>query len=68
MKGNPQIALKLLKLFSKRIYDQKRRFQILTLEDQHAKVADVFLMLSEGLTPTEEEEESGNRTFLHLHR
>ncbi len=63
MKGNPQIALKLLKLFSKRIYDQKRRFQILTLEDQHAKIADVFLMLAEGQTPTEEEEESGNRTF-----
>ncbi len=63
MKGNPQIALKLLKLFSKRIYDQKRRFQILTLEDEHAKVADVFLMLAEGITPTEEEEDSGNRTF-----
>ena len=63
MKGNPQIAIKLVKLFSKRIYDQKRRFQILTLEDQHAKVADVFLMLAEGQTPTEEEEESGNRTF-----
>ncbi|OQY34675.1 MAG: Crp/Fnr family transcriptional regulator [Spirochaetaceae bacterium 4572_59] len=65
MKGNPQIALKLLKLFSKRIYDQKRRFQILTLEDQHAKVADVFLMLSEGQTASEEEEESGNRTFFN---
>jgi len=63
MKGNPQIALKLLKLFSKRIYDQKRRFQILTLEDVHARVADVFLMLSEGQTPTQDEEDSGNRTF-----
>jgi CRP/FNR family cyclic AMP-dependent transcriptional regulator len=47
MQGNPQIALKLLKLFSKRIYDQKRRFMILTLDDPEAKVADVFLMLSE---------------------
>jgi len=47
MQGNPQIALKLLKLFSKRIYDQKRRFMILTLEDPEAKVADVFLMLAE---------------------
>ncbi len=47
MMGNPQIAMKLLKLFIKRIYDQKRRFQILTLEDPEAKVADVFLMLAE---------------------
>jgi len=47
MMGNPQIALKLLRLFAKRIYDQKRRFMILTLEDPQAKIADVFLMLDE---------------------
>lgn len=47
MKGNPQIALKLLKLFTKRIYDQKRRFMILTLSNIEARVADVFLMLAE---------------------
>jgi len=47
MQGNPQIALKLLKLFTKRIYDQKRRFMILTLDDVQARVADVFLMLAE---------------------
>jgi len=47
MMGNPQIAMKLLKLFIKRIYDQKRRFLILTLDDVEAKVADVFLMLAE---------------------
>jgi CRP-like cAMP-binding protein len=47
MMGNPQIALRLLKLFTKRIYDQKRRFMILTLDDPQAKVADVFLMLDE---------------------
>jgi CRP/FNR family cyclic AMP-dependent transcriptional regulator len=47
MMGNPQIAMKLLKLFIKRIYDQKRRFMIMTLEDVEAKVADVFLMLAE---------------------
>ncbi len=63
MQGNPQIALKLLKLFSKRIYDQKRRFQILTLEDLHAKVADVFLMLSEGAPVPDDEEDHGLRTF-----
>jgi CRP-like cAMP-binding protein len=47
MLGNPQIALKLLKMFAKRIYDSKRRFMILTLPDPQAKVADVFLMLDE---------------------
>jgi len=47
MMGNPQIALKLLKMFCKRIYDSKRRFMILTLEEPPAKIADVFLMLDE---------------------
>lgn len=47
MRGNPQIAMKILKLFTKRIYDQRRRFMILTLDDIQAKVADVFLMLAE---------------------
>jgi CRP-like cAMP-binding protein len=47
MLGNPQIALKLLRMFAKRIYDSKRRFMILTLPDPQAKIADVFLMLDE---------------------
>ncbi len=47
MRGNPQIAMKLLMTFIKRIYDQKRRFMILTLPDPQSKVADVFLMLYE---------------------
>jgi len=47
MMGNPQIALKLLKMFAKRIYDSKRRFMILTLDEAPAKIADVFLMLDE---------------------
>jgi CRP-like cAMP-binding protein len=47
MMGNPQIALRLLKMFSKRIYDSKRRFMILKLPDSQAKIADVFLMLDE---------------------
>ncbi len=45
--GNPQIALTLLKLFCKRIYDQKRRFKILTIADYSARVADVFCMFNE---------------------
>ena len=47
LSGNPQIALKLLKMFAKRIYDSKRRFMILTLDEPPAKIADVFLMLDE---------------------
>ncbi|TVR54972.1 MAG: Crp/Fnr family transcriptional regulator [Spirochaetaceae bacterium] len=61
MRGNPQIALKLLKLFTKRIYDQRRRFMILTLDDVQAKVADVFLMLAEGEGTSNQE--SNERTF-----
>lgn len=45
--GNPQIALILLKLFCKRIYDQKRRLKILVLQDNQARVADVLLMFDE---------------------
>ncbi|MFI3256776.1 MAG: Crp/Fnr family transcriptional regulator [Spirochaetales bacterium] len=45
--GNPQIALILLKLFCKRIYDQKRRLRILVINDLQARVADVFLMFDE---------------------
>ncbi|MDR0556822.1 MAG: Crp/Fnr family transcriptional regulator [Treponema sp.] len=47
MTGYPQLAFKLLKMFTKRIYDQKRRFMILMLDDDQARVADVFLMLDE---------------------
>ena len=45
--GNPQMALLLLKLFCKRIYDQKRRFRILSIKDTQARIADVFYMLAE---------------------
>ncbi|MBP3709216.1 MAG: Crp/Fnr family transcriptional regulator [Treponema sp.] len=45
--GNPQIAIILLKLFCKRIYDQKRRFRTLVIKDLQARIADVFLMLDE---------------------
>ena len=62
MMGNPQIALKLLKLLAKRIYDQKRRFMILTLDDVQAKVADVFLMLDEA-NPVKGDEPIRQRSF-----
>lgn len=45
--GNPQLALILLKLFCKRIYDQKRRLKILVISDPHARLADVFCMFDE---------------------
>ncbi len=60
MQGNPQIAMKLLKTFTKRIYDQKRRFMILTLEDPEARVADVFLMLAESQVRGEEAADGRN--------
>ncbi len=50
MTGNPQIGINLLRIFAKRIYDSKRRFMILTLQNPQAKVADVFLMLDETTT------------------
>ncbi|MDR1971604.1 MAG: cyclic nucleotide-binding domain-containing protein [Treponema sp.] len=45
--GNPQIALRLLRMFCKRIYDAKRRFMTLVLDDPQAKIADVFLTFDE---------------------
>jgi CRP-like cAMP-binding protein len=59
--GNPQIALKLLRMFSKRIYDSKRRFMILTLPEPSLKVADVFLMLDE--TQSESDKSTTLREF-----
>ena len=47
MQGNPQIALKLLKTFAKRIYDQKKRFMILTIREPSAKIAAAFLTMNE---------------------
>lgn len=61
MMGNPAIAMKLLKLFVKRIYTQKRRFMVLTLKDMQARVGDVFLMLDE--TSPEAESQTDRREF-----
>ena len=61
MLGNPKIALTLLKMFTKRIYDSKRRFMILTLDDEQAKIADVFLMLDE--TQTNIDKSTDRREF-----
>ena len=47
LQGNPQLAYKLLLIFSKRIYDAKRRLMILLLEEPQLKVMDVLIMLAE---------------------
>ena len=60
--GNPQIAIKLLRIFSKRIYDSKRRFMILTMPDPQSRIADVFLMLDE--TQSNIDKTSQDREFL----
>lgn len=58
--GNAQLALNLLKLFCKRIYDQKRRFKILVIKDMQAKLADVFMLLDEMNPPVNPNERSRN--------
>lgn len=63
--GNPQIALMLLKLFCKRIYDQKRRFRILGIRDIQARLADVFLMFDE-LNPENNPNERSRRFELNI--
>lgn len=56
--GNPALALNLLKLFCKRIYDQKRRFKILVIKDPQARIADVFVLLDEMNPPANPNERS----------
>ena len=47
LQGNPQLAYKLLLIFSKRIYEQKRRLMTLLLDEPQLKVMDVMIMLAE---------------------
>lgn len=63
--GNPQIALILLKLFCKRIYDQKRRLKILVLQDKQARIGDVFLMFDE-MNPSSNPNERSRRFNLSM--
>ncbi|OQX28605.1 MAG: Crp/Fnr family transcriptional regulator [Spirochaeta sp. LUC14_002_19_P3] len=63
MTGNPQLALNLLHLFAKRINDQIRRFSTLTLKDDYAKVADIFVMLNEQSPFKESNNNKGEREF-----
>ena len=63
--GNPQMALLLLKLFCKRIYDQKRRFKILVVKDLQARIADVFMLLDE-MNPVMNENEKQRRFNVNI--
>ncbi len=56
--GNPQIAIVLLKLFCKRIYDQKRRLRILTIKDSQARIADTICMFDEMNPPLKTSEKA----------
>jgi CRP-like cAMP-binding protein len=47
LQSNPQMALKLLKIFAKRIYDQRRRLMVFSHDEDEARVLDVLLMLAE---------------------
>lgn len=47
LEGNPEMAYKLLMIFSKRIYEQKRRLMILLLDEPRLKVMDVMVMLAD---------------------
>lgn len=61
--GNPQIAIVLLKLFCKRIYDQKRRIKILMIKDNTARIADTFCMFDEMNPPIKPNEKSRRFNF-----
>ncbi|MDH5681274.1 MAG: Crp/Fnr family transcriptional regulator [Spirochaetota bacterium] len=47
MGSNPQLAIKLLKIFSKRIMEAKRRLLILNFPETETRVVDTLLMLAE---------------------
>jgi len=47
LSSKPEIAVKLLKVFARRIYDQKRKLMILTLPEPELKIADTLLILAE---------------------
>lgn len=48
-KNNPQWAIKLLKSFSRRIYDARRKLRILSIRDIDTRILETLIMLSEGV-------------------
>lgn len=62
--SNPQIVMNLLKIFTKRIYDQYRQFKIILIKDIPVRVCDVFLMYDELQgTATNSDEANQKRKF-----
>ncbi len=62
--SNPQIVMNLLKIFTKRIYDQYRQFKIILIKDIPARVCDVFLMYDELQgTASRNDEDNPKRKF-----
>jgi len=53
-KNNPQWAIKLLKSFSRRIYDAKRKLRILSIKDIDTRILETLIMLSEGAAKEDE--------------
>jgi len=53
LSSNPKWALSLIKILSKRIFDASRRLEILSFQENEAKVLDTLLMLVEwkGIVP-----------------
>lgn len=47
LKTNPEIAIKLLKMFARRIYEAKRQLRVLTFPEPETRVADVLILLAE---------------------
>jgi len=47
LKTNPEIAIKLLKMFARRIYEAKRQLRVLTFAEPETRVADVLILLAE---------------------
>ncbi|MBQ0039095.1 MAG: cyclic nucleotide-binding domain-containing protein [Treponema sp.] len=62
--SNPQIVMNLLKIFTKRIYDQYRQFKIILIKDVPVRVCDIFLMYDELQgTATRSEDDNPKRKF-----
>jgi len=49
-KTNVQWAMKLIKIFARRIYDAKRKLRILSIADPDARLLETLIMLGEPLT------------------
>lgn len=62
--SNPQIVMNLLKIFTKRIYDQYRQFKIILIKDVPVRVCDIFLMYDELQgTATRNDDDNPKRKF-----